>query len=297
MSILYTAPEVAPRGAVPLILLDADYLAYMIGGISQAADRNPDTKGQRHICVDEETDRWVWVDPIELVHWRIDNEIDKLKDKFGSDSIEVWLTPHEGNFRYDVAVSRPYKSGRSSPRPFYYQAIREHLLHSHQATVALGCEADDMVCTRQMDVFLKGSTDSVIVGPDKDLKCMFGRHYDPRKDIEEWITWEKAALNFYGQMITGDSVDSIPGCKGRGPKFWEGLKADFEHEYDIMPLTIQASQDLIQNLHESVWQAYYTKGHDMAYFLEQANLLHMRRTIQESWHVDYDWERGYLSIN
>ena len=284
MSILDTTPEVAPRGAATLLLLDADYLAYMIGGISQSKDRDLNISGQELVCLDEATDLYVWIDPLPLVQWRLENELDKLKDRFDSDNLEAWLTPDKGNFRYDIAKSRPYKSGRSSIRPYHYRSIRESLLSIHGGQIAVGCEADDMVCTRQMDVFLSGSTDSVIIGPDKDLKCMFGLHYDPRKDVEQWITWQEAALNFYGQMITGDSVDSIPGCKGRGPKYWEGILSES-----------QGYEDQVGFVHNRVWSTYTHKGHGFDYFLEQANLLHMRRSEGEEWTMDYNWEAGYVS--
>lgn len=283
MSILYTAPEVAPRGADLCLLLDADYLAYMVGGISQSKDRNWDIKGQERVCLDEEKDVWVWADPLPLIEWRVDNEIDKLKDRLQSDNIEVWLTPDEGNFRYEVAQTRAYKSGRTGIRPYHYQAVRDYLLSVHQAEVAVECEADDMVATRQMDHFKKLEK-SVIVSNDKDLKGMFGRIYIPRTDELSWITWEEAALHFYGQMITGDSVDSIPGCKGRGPKFWDKIVSMYSH---------MSGEELVYNISEEVLLAYEDKGHDHNYFIEQGQLLHMRRDYHEMWHPDYDWEEGY----
>lgn len=284
MSILNTAPEVAPRGASPLLLLDADYLAYMVGGISQSKDKDPSVTDQEYVCNDKDRDLWVWVDPIDLVHWRVDNEIEKIKDRFQTTSMEVWLTPDEGNFRYSVAVSRPYKGKRSSVRPVRYGTIRNYLLEVHGAQVADGCEADDMVCTRQMDCFRDG-TRSVIVGPDKDLKCMFGAHYNPRKDIEEWITWEEAALNFYGQMITGDTVDNIPGCPGRGVVYWQKILNRCEH------LT---GWPLVETIADEVREAYRSKGMDFDYFNEQADLLHMRRRLNEEWYDDYHWSDGYV---
>jgi len=283
MSILDTAPVIVERDKDVLLLVDSDFIPYMIGNISQNDVRPAGIQGQELVCVDEDNDKWQWLDPHDLVMWRVDNEIDKLKDKYRTDNVEVWLTPNgKENFRYEVAVSRPYKSGRTSPRPIYYDKIREHLLHTHQGKMAVGCEADDMVCTRQYSVMQEGG-DSIIVGKDKDLRCMFGRHYHPGHDEETWLTWQEAAFNFYGQMITGDSVDSIPGCKGRGPAFFNTLKKQVRGD--------------VEALHEAVCDAYERKGHDLQYFLEQARLLHMRRREGEMWNMDYDWEEGYVDIN
>lgn len=281
---LYTAPEVSPRGD-SLLLIDADYLAYMIGGISQSKDKDNTTKGQQYVCLDEETDRYVWVDPIELVHWRVDNELDKIKDSKRSDNSELWLTPSSGNFRVELAVTKPYKGGRSSVRPYHYQAIRDYLVSSHQAQVAEGCEADDMVCTRQMDSFNEGKTDSIIVGIDKDLLCMFGNHYNPRKDEHVWMTWWESAIKFYGQMITGDQVDAIPGCRGRGIAFWNKILS----AHDGNP----RARGKVQAIALDVISAYQGKGHDFEYILEQGNLLHMRREIDQAWDINFDWEKGY----
>jgi len=287
MNILATVPNVldmTPEAGVDrdkdsLILVDADYLCYLIGAISQDKRQDQDIQDQEFVCIDTEKDSWVWADPIELVHWKVDNELDKLKDRFFSDNIEVWLTPHVGNFRYDIAVSKPYKSARNSVKPYHYKTVRQYMMDEHGAEVALGCEADDMVCTRQMDSFLTGSADSVIVGPDKDLQNMFGLHYDPRKDIEKWLTWEQSATHFYTQMITGDSVDSIPGLPGRGIK----------HVEHLLSLANGDTEVFINMVHES----YYEKGYDEPYFLEQGQLLHMRRRVDEMWDFDYDWEYGY----
>jgi len=282
MNILATAPVIQERDKDVLLLIDADYLAYMVGAISQHKDRDYGIKDQVNLCVVEETDTWMWVDPIGLVQWRVDNELSKIKDRLRSDNSELWLTPHTGNFRNDIAVTRAYKSGRSSPRPYHYQAIRDYLVAEHGAYTALDCEADDMVCTRQMDKYLLGEgQQSIIVGIDKDLRCMFGNHYNPRKDQETHVGSCAAAFNFYGQMITGDSVDSIPGCKGRGIKFWEQIQAE--------------ALDDIEEIHDRVCEAYVQKGHDLTYLLEQANLLHMRRRVGQEWTLHFDWEEGYDS--
>ena len=56
-----------------------------------------------------------------------------------------------------------------------------------------------------------------------------------------------------------------------------------------------SGEELIYNLSEEVLLAYEGRGHDMKYFLEQGQLLHMRRREGEMWHIDYDWEEGYVN--
>ena len=271
--------EVSPRGDA-LCLLDADYLAYLVGGVSQNKQRDEKIIGQEYVCVNEEKDTWVYVDPIHLVHWRIDNEIEKIKRDLFTTEIEVWLTPEHGNFREKVAVSKKYKGQRSKIKPYWQKECREYMLRLG-AFMSVDCEADDMVCTRQRECMQEGRP-SIITGPDKDLLNMYGDHWNPTKKKRTWVTWEEAAFNFYGQMITGDPVDNIPGIKGRGKVLNEILLKESDNLEDYIEL---------------VMEAYIDNNHTMAYFLEQGRLLHMRRKIGEMWSIDYDWEEGYRELN
>ncbi len=281
MSILASAPVMSRRDKESLLLIDSDYFAYMVGAISQSPTRDTDIKDQEYVCVDEENDTMIWVDPLPLVYWRIDNEFDKIKDACLSDNIEPWLTPDKGNFREAIAVSRPYKGGRTGRRPYHYQAIRDYMVNKYGAQIAVGCEADDMVCTRQMDKYLQGEgSESIIVGVDKDLLCMFGEHYNPTKGEFALQGWDNAARQFYYQMIVGDTTDNIPGCKGRGKAFFNKL--------------IQRCR-WVDDLAEAVYEVYMEAGHDEDYFIEQGQLLHMRRSEGEMWYIDYPWERGYYA--
>lgn len=281
MSILAEAPVIAERDKESLLLIDSDYFAYMVGAISQSPTRDTDIRDQEYVCIDEDTETMAWVDPLPLVHWRIDNEFDKIKDTLQSDNIEPWLTPDKGNFRTEVAVSRPYKGGRTGRRPYHYQAIRDYMVHTHGAKMAVGCEADDMVCTRQMEMFIKDrGHESIIVGVDKDLFCMFGAHFNPRKEELYILDWQDSATEFYYQMIVGDRTDNIPGCKGRGEAFFDKLNQRCS---------------TIEDLAMGVYDAYMEKGHDDDYFVEQGQLLHMRRFEGEMWHPYYPWEYGYYA--
>ena len=57
----------------------------------------------------------------------------------------------------------------------------------------------------------------VLVSVDKDLLQVPGHHFNPRRDTYSVQTWEGAVLSFCSQMLQGDTVDNIPGCRGIGP--------------------------------------------------------------------------------
>ena len=131
---------------------------------------------------------------------------------------EVFITG-KGNFRYDVAVTAPYKGNRKSEKPKHYYLLREYLEKAWDAHVAKGIEADDAIAIKATEM----GTDSVIVTIDKDLNQVPGWHYNFVKKDLFFVTEEEGIQFFYTQMLTGDTVDNIKGVKGIGPKKAEKL--------------------------------------------------------------------------
>lgn len=124
---------------------------------------------------------------------------------------EVYLTG-KGNFRYNKAVTVPYKGNRvGTEKPEYYHELRQHLVDKWEAKVIDGMEADDMLAIRQ-----EALEESMIVTLDKDLDQITGWHYNFVKKERYFIDEKTALLNFYMQFLTGDTVDNIVGVKGIG---------------------------------------------------------------------------------
>jgi len=121
----------------------------------------------------------------------------------------------KGNFRDDFAVTRPYKANRKgNKKPTHYEAIRDYLAWSWDATIWDGMEADDAVAIEATELGDKG----VIVSLDKDLDQVVGHHYNFAKGLHYYVDEETAKFNFYMQFLTGDVVDNIEGVRGIGPK-------------------------------------------------------------------------------
>lgn len=180
------------------------------------------------------------------------------------------------NFRYEVAVTKPYKGTRKNPKPFHFYNIAAYLISTYDVRVSKGgLEADDEMCIMQF-----GRDDTIICSRDKDLRICPGHHYS-------WECGKQAAIGpvftdriggfnleggkegvgyglafFYLQMLTGDSADNIPGLPGHGivraKKLLEGCVTE-------------------QDYYQRVKKAYKEVLGDQAkeYFFEQANLLHM----------------------
>ena len=125
------------------------------------------------------------------------------------------------NFRYDVAVTRPYKANREGLRkPQHLPYVREYLIKNYSAFVVNGYEADDAIAS---DIVLNGATHS---GVDKDLYQVPGYHYNFVTKETKFVDDSTATLNFYRQVLTGDSSDNIPGLPGVGEKTAEKVITD-----------------------------------------------------------------------
>lgn len=204
---------------------------------------------------------------------------------------KVWGYEHEyeKGFRYNVAVTQPYKGTRKNPKPFHFYNIAAYLLSEYDTRVSYnGHEADDMMVIEQ----LSSDKATIICSRDKDLRIAEGWHYSwecgrsrelgPHKTdrVGKLIQDGKKIIGygqkfFYYQMLIGDSADHIPGLKGYGPvKAYKILK-DLTNEYD---------------LYTAVKVEYKKMMKDQAkdYFFEQANLLWMREQVDKEYTPRYE---------
>ena len=250
------------------LFLDADYLAYEMGSLSEYSTfptEFPLKKGKyERVCIDEHRDIWKWIEPVGLVDWKIDNAINLLKDRFETEALHVYLTG-SGNFRERVAVTKPYKGNRKAAKPHYWQYIRDQLVGRHNATIINGIEADDEVSIMQM--ITRGP--HIVCCNDKDLRNTPGYLYlpDKRKQLLR-IHPSYAQFHFLQQMVVGDRVDNIPGLPRRGIA-WFNSKAN--------------SVDNLDDLRSIVYDEYMKKDPTGDLLLEQGRLLHMMRDYFDEW--------------
>lgn len=162
----------------------------------------------------------------------------------------------KSNFRYDIATILPYKGNRKSEKPFYYQHIRNFLIDHRGAIEVFGMEADDAISIHQWNNYFEAidfckskgglkhyienehlpeitgvddydkmislfGANVVTCSRDKDLNMVPGWHYSwgcgKQKEKTLWWQDELSGLkSFYKQILTGDSVDNIPGLHGVG---------------------------------------------------------------------------------
>jgi len=193
-------------------------------------------------------------------------------------------------FRYDVAVSKPYKGTRNNPKPFHFYNILAYLMANYDYKIAMdGLEADDLICYDQYH-----GENTIICSRDKDLRICPGWHFSwecgkqaaiPPTETDElgWL-WlgEKPIMSggvqrgikkeckgyglkfFYAQMIMGDPADNIPGL----PKMGDVAAFNIVNPLETKEEVIKAVKDCYKE-HEKLEDP-------KAYYVEQANLLWMR---------------------
>jgi len=174
-------------------LIDADYYLYRAAcGSEYEAELVPDV--------------WTYLCRITDAKDAFNGEMDRFQAIAPDHELTVILGDRT-NFRY--AVYPQYKSNRRAyRRPAGYQALRDWAASAWPTITLANVEGDDVLG-------LMAEEGDVIVSRDKDLRTIPGVHLDGQGlvDVSQW----QADVNFYTQVLTGDTSDGYPGCKGVGP--------------------------------------------------------------------------------
>lgn len=158
---------------------------------------------------------------------RADYMLREIAEACNQSSMELWLSG-KNNFRYDVFPE--YKANRlDAKRPKWEHEVKDYMRVHYAANTSDGCEADDMLGVRQMELTPKfgeawikiegeNTAPSIIATIDKDLDMIPGWHYNFVKREHYFVSPEEAIRHFYYQCIVGDAADGIKGVPGLGPK-------------------------------------------------------------------------------
>ncbi len=206
-----------PINLVPLI--DADIIRYETGFAAETG----------WSAITEEREKIPPFDYVKaLLHQRIANICAIIGTK---ETPRLFIT--EGHtFRFDIAKTKPYKGTRKGNKPWHYRNLTVYLRDVLNAEVITGIEVDDQLAIEQ----LNPETQTIICSRDKDLRQIpgwffswelnrqpsFGPKFITADGTVE-LSDDRKKLNatglaaFYGQVLTGDRVDNIPGLDKCGP--------------------------------------------------------------------------------
>ena len=214
------------------LLVDADILLYRCGF---SCEKKHYVVGDKFFDVRAEAQEYaasnglpvehkVVVEPVENALHNCNTVIRAIQARYEGAELRLLLTA-KGNFRHEIATILPYKGNRSVfAKPAHYEAIREHL-KGWGAIVVDGMEADDEIGIQAMEAEAEGLR-PIIVSTDKDLNMIPVRHFNWVNKEEYSVGDEEAYRHFFGQCLTGDRVDNVPGIPKVGPERAGKILAD-----------------------------------------------------------------------
>lgn len=199
------------------VLIDSDVLRYEVGFgavVGWKAITNSDSQPPFSYVAD-------------LLHERIN----LIMQACAADEYTLFIT--EGRtFRFDIATTKPYKGTRVGEKPWHYDNLTAYISSLENTKVVTYLEADDAIAIEHT----ANPLTTIIASRDKDLRTIPGMVYSWELGRQpsfgpETITREgylKLSSNhkklagvglsyFYAQLLMGDSVDNILGCRGVGP--------------------------------------------------------------------------------
>lgn len=235
------------------------------------------------------------------------NKIQEILTAVGATSYTLYLTG-KNNFRKEIATVKPYKGTRVNEKPFHYANLKAYILSLPEGVLVEGMEADDALAIAQTSAlnrerhdYLDGpleEEETVICTRDKDLRQVPGWHYGWEMGLQpefamqyvdalgeiELITRYKedgrvttvkdrkikgtGSRFFYSQLVTGDTVDNIPGLPGAGAVKAYAAVAD-----------AQTDLELFNNVYALYEEKYGEEAEDR--INEQAYLLWMVRGLYD----------------
>jgi len=197
---------------------------------------------------------------------------DNLASVFATDYAMAFGGP--GNFRADLYLDYKQSTSRkksSSKKPDWFDELKSYGASFPGSHLCVGYEADDQVRIWALEAD-KAGVNRVVITVDKDLDCIPGNHYNPRKkeiyqideDYAEWFYWK--------QVLMGDSVDNIPGIRGCGPVRAEKILAGSSTHADYRDSVCRAYHD-----------AYGKEGYE--YLITNGRLIHIWRHMDDHFKI------------
>jgi len=259
-----------PADLTPLV--DGDILRFEIGYGAETGWRGV-TEGEEAIPP------WSWVEA--MLHSRLTNICRAV-----STTVKPRIFLTEGHtFRHDIATTKPYKGTRISKKPWHYENLTVYMRDVLGAEIVTHIETDDKLAIEQVS----SNNTTIICTRDKDLRqvpgwlyswelgkqAAFGPTFIENPGTIELVNGKIKAtglLSFYAQLLTGDTVDNIPGLPGCGPVGAYEILTSEEPEY--------YTYNLIERI-ENEYYKYNGEGYSdfVPHLLEQGRLVWMTRKL------------------
>lgn len=264
-------------------LIDADVLLYECSSVAEPREAKGTEEAQP-------------LKSFDFVKEVFDGRVADILKATKATSYTLYITG-KGNFRFDIAVTQPYKGKRDEKKPYHYHNLMAYITGHENCRVIEGMEADDAMAVDQEIAWSCEEDDDYQIDPrfcetvictrDKDLRMVPGWHYgwecgnqpEYRMTFIDPLGWIELSKDrkkikggglkfFWSQMLTGDKVDHIPGLHGTGPVA----------AYDALNCcnTKEEMFTAVKSLYEMAFPDNWRE-----YMLEQGRLLWMVRELDD----------------
>lgn len=200
----------------------------------------------------------------------------------------LYFTDSDGNFRKKLDAVVPYKGNRKKlPVPYWLEEVRSFLQDEFNCVEAVGEEADDALGRELTAVTSVGTGQKCVASLDKDLLTVPGIHLNWDKKTIFGVGEDQAMLNFYTQLLQGDTADNVIGIKGIGPvRAKQALSFNQFTEKRLHDVCCSRYLDYVDKNVEQLTTYDAKITFARKWLNSNANLLWIRRTGREQWGRD-----------
>ncbi len=144
-----------------------------------------------------------------------DNIYNDVKLNTGCEKYHMHISG-KGNFRKDLKQSYTVYKGKRKNKPDNFRELKDYVNKKYKPISKNGFEADDTISIEATNYLNKNQL-YMLITIDKDLKTIGGLFYNIMHNNLIAVSKYDAVAFFHEQLLTGDSVDNIPGIEGIGP--------------------------------------------------------------------------------
>lgn len=204
-----------------------------------------------------------------------DNIYEEIKQDTACDEYSLHVS-YGGNFRKQIDQQFTEYKGKRKEKPDNYIECKEHIAKNHNPISVPLFEADDTASV-EATKYMKDGQLYMLITLDKDWKLMGGLYYNVLYNNLSAVSTKEGIEFFHEQLLTGDSVDNVPGIEGIGPvkakrilkdktldKQFESIintyKKHYPDDYENR-LTIMGKMLYLVKDYKQMWDINYWKGY------------------------------------
>ncbi len=166
------------------------------------------------------------------VNKTFDDIYEEVKDEIQCDEYSLHVSGH-GNFRKKIDQTFIKYKGKRKDKPENFIKCKNYVIKKYKPTSVDLFEADDTASV-EATRYLNTGQPYILITVDKDWQMIGGMFYSLMHKYIKPISKSESCEFLHKQLLTGDSVDNIPGIQGIGnikaSKILKGkdLKKQFE---------------------------------------------------------------------